>query len=67
MSEWLHGIPLGWARVLAVILFGGTIVWAWFRPREYIFRGAPTQRRWRDLRIWATILMLIQIFLYLRF
>jgi len=67
MLDWFQSLPLYWAQVIAVVLFAGTIVWAWTRPRAYIYRDAPTQKRWRDLRIWATILMIIQIILYISF
>jgi hypothetical protein len=67
MSEWLQGIPLGWGKVMAAVFFVGMIVWAWFRPRGYIFAAAPDQRKWRDLRIWATVLLGIQFVLYIVF
>jgi hypothetical protein len=64
MSEWLEGIPLFWGKVFAVIFFVGMIVWAWFRPRKYIYEDSPDDKRWRDLRIWATVLLSIQVALY---
>ena len=67
MNDWLSRIPLYWAVVVAVALFAGIAVWAWFRPASYIYAGAPDRARWRDLRIWATVLMLIQIVLYVIF
>jgi len=60
-------IPLFWGKVVAIIFFLAVILWAWRRPRAYVFEGAPDQRGWRDLRIWATLLLIVQIALYLIF
>lgn len=65
--ESMQGISLGWGKVIATVFFVGMIVWTWLRPRSYIYAGAPDQERWRDLRIWATVLVGIQIILYLVF
>ena len=67
MMQWLYSLPLWWAKVVTVVLFGGILVWVWFVPNSFIFRGAPDKKRWRDVRIWATVLMLIQIAIYLQF
>lgn len=67
MVDWLAGIPLVWGKIIAVVGFLGMVIWAWFRPRSFIYQGAPDTGRWRDLRIWATVLMGIQIVLYLIF
>ena len=64
MSEWLAGIPLFWGKIVAVIFFVGMSIWAWFRPRQYIYEDSPDEKRWRDLRIWATVLLSIQVVLY---
>ncbi len=65
--EWLEGLPLVLGKYFAVLFFFGMIIWAWFRPRKYIFEGAPDQSRWRDLRIWATLFLAIQVVLYIIF
>jgi len=67
MPEWLAGLPLYWGKVIAVVGYIGMIIWAWFRPRSFIFHGAPDNRKWRDLRIWASVLLGIQILIYLSF
>jgi len=67
MYEWLAGVPLFWGKIIAVAGFAGMIVWAWVRPRHFIFEDAPDRRTWRDLRIWASLLMVIQIVIYLTF
>lgn len=67
MSEWLAGLPLVWGKIIAIVAFFGIAIWAWKRPRGFIFQGAPDSARWRDLRLWASILMAIQIVIYLSF
>jgi hypothetical protein len=67
MGDWLSGIPLFWGKIIAVVGFLGMVIWAWFRPRSFIYQDAPDTNLWRDLRIWATVLMGIQIVLYLVF
>jgi len=67
MGDWLAGLPLWWGKVIAVVFFLAIAVWAWRRPRAYIFKGAPDDRGWRDLRVWASVAMVIQILIYMAF
>lgn len=43
------------------------IIWTWRRPKAFIMHDAPDTNRWRDLRIWATVCLGIQIILYFIF
>jgi len=65
MGDWLADLPLWWGKVIAVLFFLAIAVWTWRRPKSYIHKGAPDNHGWRDLRVWATVLMVIQIFIYL--
>ena len=65
MDDWLASLPLWWGKVIAAVFFLAIAVWAWRRPRSYIYRGAPDDRRWRDLRVWASVLMVIQVLIYI--
>jgi len=67
MGDWLTGLPLWWGKVIAAVFFFGIAVWAWRRPRSYIYSEAPDNHPWRDLRVWASVLMAIQFLLYLTF
>ena len=67
MTAWLEDLPLVLGKYFATLFFIGMIFWAWLRPREYIFEGAPDISRWRDLRVWATIFLGIQVVLYIVF
>jgi len=64
MMEWLSGLPLYWPKIIATCTFVGVAVWTWLRPKQFIYEGAPNTKRWRDLRLWITGLMAIQVFLY---
>ncbi len=67
MIHWLESLPLVLGKYIAALLFVGMIIWAWFRPKKYIFEGAPDKSRWRDLRIWAAVFLGIQAVLYIVF
>ena len=67
MTEWIANVPLFWAKIIAVATYGGGIIWTWVRPKSFIYENAPDRKIWRDLRIWITAIMLIQIALYLYF
>ena len=34
---------------------------------DYVFKGAPSRNRWRDLRLWALFLVLIHVYVYWTF
>jgi hypothetical protein len=64
MMDWLRNEPMLLPKIIATLTFTSVTVWTWFRPRKYIYEGAPNTKRWRDLRIWVTIMMMAMIFLY---
>lgn len=67
MGDWLAGLPLVWGKAIAVAAFIGIAIWAWRRPHSFVYQGAPDSSGWRDLRIWASVLMAVQIAIYLVF
>jgi len=64
MIQWIIQLPLYWAKICAAVLFIIIIIVVWSLPRHFIYQGSPDGRKWRDLRIWATILILLQLVLY---
>ena len=52
------------ARGLFLAFFGLLLIAVFLLPREYVFRGAADCRRWRDLRVWAVVLVLIHVYVY---
>ena len=63
----LSDLPVAWANYLSILgfLILGTLVW--LVPRKVIFSEAPDQSRWRDMRLWASILIAMQLVLYTTF
>jgi hypothetical protein len=67
MFDWIHALPLWSAKIGAAMLFSGVLLFIWNLPADFIYHGAPDRARWRDLRLWATILLLLQGVLYIIF
>ena len=67
MTDWLKDLPLYWAKVMGTLFFLSVIIWALTRPKDYIFKGAPDRKIWRDLRLWAVVILIVQIALYIGF
>ncbi len=67
LDRWLGGLPMSVAVASALGLYVVALVWVWTLHREFVFRGAPDHRWWRDLRIWATLVVLPYIGMYLLF
>ncbi len=67
MFNWIDTLPLWTAKIGAGVIFGSIVALSWLMPREFIYHGAPDRALWRDLRIWATLLLLAQCVLYFIF
>ena len=67
IQKLLPTLSLRWAMIASVSTLLITIGWLWYRSRKYIFQGAVDNKNWRDLRIWASILLSIMIIVYLIF
>ena len=63
--QWAAGLSDGTVRALFVAFFALTLVFVLLQKREYVYRDAPDQARWRDLRIWAVGILAIQTVIYL--
>ncbi|MDH7552890.1 MAG: hypothetical protein QHH74_04470 [Spirochaetota bacterium] len=64
MTEILYSLPLWYAKVTAMLIFLGMLIVAWLLPYNFVVQGAPDKKRWRDLRLWATLLTIVQLFIY---
>ncbi len=64
MAECIYSLPLVYAKIAAIIIFLSMVAVAWLLPYEFVVKGAPDTNRWRDLRIWATLLTAIQLVIY---
>lgn len=65
--NWLNGVPLNWARASIIMIYILILVAVWFLKNSYIFQGAPDQKWWRNLKLWATVAIATQLFAYLYF
>jgi len=65
--EWAQSLEPGGVAVRAMYMafFAAVLLFALTLKTDYIYEGAPDRSRWRDLRIWAAFVMLIQITIYL--
>jgi len=64
MLDFIHTLPLWSAKIGTMFLFALVLAVVWKVPRSFIFSGAPDMSRWRDLRLWATALILVQFLIY---
>ena len=55
---------LGWARALFLAFFLLILLGVYRLPADYVFRGAPDRARWRDLRLWVVVLVVVHAFVY---
>lgn len=65
VDQWLGGLPMGVAVACVVGLYAVAVIWVWTLRREFVFRGAPDHAWWRDLRIWATLIIVPYVAIYL--
>jgi hypothetical protein len=63
--RWAHGLSTSTARVFFLVFFALVTLFGVHFRREYVYRGAEDQARWRDLRLWVVVIMAIQTVIYL--
>lgn len=60
-------LPVVWANYVSIsgfILLAGLV---WLIPKKLIYAEAPDQAKWRDIRLWASALIFLQVTLYILF
>jgi hypothetical protein len=67
MFEWFSEMPVTWANNITVVLFVLIAAACFALPRSSVIADAPSKARWRDLRWWAVILIVIQLGIYMLF
>lgn len=65
--NWLSNLSEAWARFLVLLAFIIPFIFALTLRRNYIYQGAPDKSRWRNLKLWVFIIVLIQVLIYLYF
>jgi hypothetical protein len=64
LDRLFDSLPMWVAQASAIGLFVAAAIFAWCLPRRYVYLGAPDQARWRDLRIWATLVLVPYMLIY---
>lgn len=64
MIEWLQTAPVWWGNVLTQVLFVLIALAVFAVPRRVFMSDAPDQSRWRDVRFWALVLIVLQLGIY---
>ncbi|MDP6096358.1 MAG: hypothetical protein QGG67_10300 [Gammaproteobacteria bacterium] len=59
--------PLWWASAATVVIFLLLGLGCWLVKKEAFMSDAPDQASWRDLRWWASGLIVLQLFIYYLF
>ena len=67
MIELLASVTVAQVKEITIILILLLVIWVWRRPRKYILNEAPDDAWWRDLRFWASGVLLLQVCIYLYF
>ena len=57
-------LPVWWANVISALIFVGIGVAVFLVPKSQVLRGAPDNARWRDIRLWAVALVIVQLVIY---
>jgi hypothetical protein len=64
LDRLLDSLPMWVAQACAISLFVLAGLFAWCLPRRFVYLGAPDHARWRDLRIWATLVLVPYVLIY---
>lgn len=65
--EFLSQISAGTAKMIIIALFGIIIGLVWLVRRDFILQGVDRPRGWHNLRLWATVVVLLLASIYLYF
>ena len=68
--DWLLNmtdLPTWWAYVATLVIFVVLLILTWSKTRDSVLSDASDKAAWRDLRIWATALIAVQLMIYVVF
>ena len=65
--SWARDFSTPTVKVCFLAFFALIFIFTLCQRRAYIYQGAPDQAQWRDLRIWAALILVAQSTLYLIF
>lgn len=64
MIEWLQNAPVSWATAITQVIFVLIALACFAIPRRVFMIDAPDQSHWRDIRLWALALVVVQLGIY---
>ncbi len=67
IDQLLHPVYMPWARVFALALFFGAMIWVWTLRVEYVNVDRPNNKWYTDLRVWTVLCMLPHVIVYMVF
>ena len=63
--QWASSFTLPWIKTCFFLFFFLILIVVIRQKKDFIYQGAPDQAKWRDLRIWAGSILLLQMGIYL--
>jgi putative Mn2+ efflux pump MntP len=67
MIEWLQSLPAEWGNYISMLLFCSLGAMVWLIPIKAITADLESPRKWQDIRWWATVLIALQLCIYIAF
>lgn len=61
----LGALPLASGKVAVALLLLVPLVWVLRLDRDFVLLGSPDESRWRDLRLWAVVVTVPYLLIYL--
>lgn len=65
LDDFLSSLSLTTAKFTTIAFFVLAGLWVLSLSKKFVYLGAPDQARWRDLRIWAILVLVPYIVVYL--
>ena len=65
MIDLLLQIPVQVAHYVAVLFLLLVLLVVWLVPARFVYAGASRPPLFRDLRVWASVVLLFQVLVYL--
>ena len=63
--HWTQNFELWMIKFCFVAFFMSIALFVLWQKKEFVYVGAPNHAKWRDLRLWALAILLMQTFIYI--
>ena len=67
MIGWLQSLPAEWGNYVSILLFAGLGAMVWLIPIKAVTADLQSAKKWQDIRWWATVLIALQLGIYIVF